>query len=60
MDPRSFREHFGAQHEAVNVNTRISSSNKGFALLAKMGWKEGTGLGLSEDGRRLALRVQPM
>ncbi|XP_031374786.1 G patch domain-containing protein 11 [Punica granatum] len=29
----------------------IDSSNKGFQLLKKHGWKEGTGLGIYEQGR---------
>ncbi|KAJ3574529.1 hypothetical protein NP233_g1713 [Leucocoprinus birnbaumii] len=37
--------------EPVTVDTRINSSNIGFALLAKMGWSEGQPLGLSGDGR---------
>ncbi|KAF8741629.1 Zinc-finger double-stranded RNA-binding, partial [Rhizoctonia solani] len=37
--------------EPVTVNTKISSSNKGFGMLAKMGWKEGEGLGASGQGR---------
>ncbi|XP_062014454.1 uncharacterized protein LOC133730984 [Rosa rugosa] len=31
--------------------TTINSSNIGFRLLKKQGWKEGTGLGISEQGR---------
>ncbi|KAK6241491.1 G-patch domain - like 3 [Theobroma cacao] len=31
--------------------TAIGSSNIGFQLLKKHGWKEGTGLGISEQGR---------
>ncbi|CAJ1977696.1 unnamed protein product [Sphenostylis stenocarpa] len=31
--------------------TAINSSNIGFQLLKKQGWKEGTGLGVSEQGR---------
>ncbi|CAE7051612.1 unnamed protein product [Rhizoctonia solani] len=37
--------------EPVTVDTKISSTNKGFGLLAKMGWKEGEGLGASGQGR---------
>ena len=36
--------------EAITVETRIKPENKGFALLAKMGWSEGQPLGLSADG----------
>ncbi|KAE8708588.1 G patch domain-containing protein 11-like isoform X2 [Hibiscus syriacus] len=32
-------------------STAIDSSNIGFQLLKKHGWKEGTGLGVSEQGR---------
>ncbi|GLT96636.1 hypothetical protein SLE2022_142440 [Rubroshorea leprosula] len=31
--------------------TTIDSSNIGFKILKKHGWKEGTGLGVSEQGR---------
>ncbi|KZW01928.1 hypothetical protein EXIGLDRAFT_744417 [Exidia glandulosa HHB12029] len=53
MDITKFDEHMGAYavREVITVETRIKSTNKGFALLAKMGWKEGTGLGLSDDAR---------
>jgi hypothetical protein len=36
--------------ETITVDTKIKPSNKGFALLAKMGWSEGQPLGLSGDG----------
>lgn len=36
--------------ETVTVDTRIKSSNKGFLMLASMGWVEGQPLGLSGDG----------
>lgn len=32
-------------------SSAIDSSNVGFQLLKKHGWKEGTGLGVSEQGR---------
>ncbi|KAL3635868.1 hypothetical protein CASFOL_020415 [Castilleja foliolosa] len=32
-------------------STPINSSNIGFQLLKKHGWREGTGLGVSEQGR---------
>ncbi|PAV22313.1 g patch domain containing 8 [Pyrrhoderma noxium] len=41
----------GTAREVITVETRIKSSNKGFAMLAKMGWTEGKPLGLSGDGR---------
>lgn len=39
--------------EVITVETRIKSTNKGFALLAKMGWTEGTPLGVSGEGKLL-------
>lgn len=36
--------------EVITVDTKIKSTNKGFAMLAKMGWSEGQPLGLSGDG----------
>ncbi|KZT74816.1 hypothetical protein DAEQUDRAFT_7917 [Daedalea quercina L-15889] len=39
------------QRETVTVDTKIKSSNKGFLMLAKLGWVEGQPLGLSGDGR---------
>lgn len=36
--------------EIVTVETRIKSTNKGFAMLAKLGWVEGQPIGLSSDG----------
>ncbi|KAF8845417.1 hypothetical protein BDN67DRAFT_865269, partial [Paxillus ammoniavirescens] len=41
----------GAPREVITVETKIKSTNKGFAMLAKLGWSEGQPLGLSEDGR---------
>ncbi|CAE6461143.1 unnamed protein product [Rhizoctonia solani] len=37
--------------EPVTVDTKLSSTNKGFGMLAKMGWKEGEGLGTFGQGR---------
>ncbi|KAK3281624.1 hypothetical protein CYMTET_10592 [Cymbomonas tetramitiformis] len=34
----------------IDASKRIDSSNKGYALLAKMGWSEGQGLGASAGG----------
>lgn len=39
------------EREVITVDTKINSSNKGFAMLAKLGWVEGQPLGLSGDGR---------
>ncbi|KIJ68753.1 hypothetical protein HYDPIDRAFT_106995 [Hydnomerulius pinastri MD-312] len=41
----------GAPREVITVETKIKSTNKGFAMLAKLGWSEGQPLGLSGDGR---------
>ena len=40
----------GTAREVITVETRIKSSNKGFAMLAKMGWTEGKPVGVSGDG----------
>ncbi|KAH7921256.1 hypothetical protein BV22DRAFT_1072646 [Leucogyrophana mollusca] len=41
----------GEAREVITVETKLKSSNKGFAMLAKLGWTEGQPLGLSGDGR---------
>ncbi|KZT21697.1 G-patch-domain-containing protein, partial [Neolentinus lepideus HHB14362 ss-1] len=43
--------HRGTAREVITVETKLKSTNKGFAMLAKMGWAEGQGLGLSGEGR---------
>ncbi|CAK5279978.1 unnamed protein product [Mycena citricolor] len=51
-DPYKYDEYLAkAAEEVITVETRIKPSNKGFAMLAKLGWTEGQPLGLSEDGR---------
>ncbi|KAH0838599.1 hypothetical protein J3R83DRAFT_6920 [Lanmaoa asiatica] len=40
-----------APREVITVETKIKNTNKGFAMLAKLGWSEGQPLGLSGDGR---------
>ncbi|XP_074576009.1 uncharacterized protein LOC141832403 [Curcuma longa] len=40
----------GSEELSCSVSTAIDSSNVGFKLLKKFGWKEGTGLGASEQG----------
>lgn len=40
----------GPAREVITVETKIKSSNVGFALLAKMGWSEGQPLGISGEG----------
>ncbi|KIK71260.1 hypothetical protein GYMLUDRAFT_90240 [Collybiopsis luxurians FD-317 M1] len=37
--------------EVITVETPIKSTNKGFAMLAKLGWVEGQPLGISGQGR---------
>ncbi|KAH9921944.1 uncharacterized protein BXZ73DRAFT_22923, partial [Epithele typhae] len=37
--------------EVITVETKIKNTNVGFSMLAKMGWVEGSPLGLSGDGR---------
>lgn len=41
---------YGVEKEAITVDTRINSSNKGFSMLEKLGWVEGQPLGLSGEG----------
>lgn len=40
--------------EQTSVHKAIASSNKGFELMLKMGWKTGTGLGLRGQEQRLS------
>ncbi|KIM54214.1 hypothetical protein SCLCIDRAFT_1222175 [Scleroderma citrinum Foug A] len=52
MDVDKYDDHTHlVPREVVTVETRIKSTNKGFAMLAKLGWSEGQPLGLSGDGR---------
>ncbi|KAI0048422.1 hypothetical protein FA95DRAFT_1466871, partial [Auriscalpium vulgare] len=52
MDLDKYDEYVaGPAREVITVDTRIGSTNKGFAMLAKLGWSEGQPLGLSGDGR---------
>ncbi|KAI0757214.1 hypothetical protein C8Q80DRAFT_1265169 [Daedaleopsis nitida] len=53
MDIDKYDEYYAhkPQREVVTVETKIKSNNVGFAMLAKMGWVEGSPLGLSGDGR---------
>ncbi|KAG8942535.1 hypothetical protein FRC04_003606 [Tulasnella sp. 424] len=47
-----YAEHMGGSaREVITVETKIKATNVGFALLKKMGWTEGSGLGLSGQGR---------
>jgi hypothetical protein len=40
-----------SEREVITVETKIKSTNKGFAMLARMGWVEGQPLGISGEGR---------
>jgi hypothetical protein len=42
--------HSGWAREVITVETKIKPSNKGFAMLTKLGWQEGQPLGLSAEG----------
>ena len=54
VDPENLSKYdeyvIGTPREVITVETKIKNSNKGFAMLAKLGWTEGQPLGLSEDG----------
>ncbi|XP_042018902.1 uncharacterized protein LOC121766703 [Salvia splendens] len=45
----------GTTHLGTSASTPIDSSNIGFQLLKKQGWKEGTGLGVSQQGDLTAI-----
>ncbi|KAM5538228.1 hypothetical protein V8D89_008115 [Ganoderma adspersum] len=53
MDVDKYDEYYTSKpsREVITVETKIKSSNIGFSMLAKMGWVEGTPLGLMGDGR---------
>ena len=56
MDITTYDEHHpGVVREVITVETKIKSSNKGYAMLAKLGWTAGQPLGLSGEGTRLCL-----
>lgn len=41
----------GAPRANPNAGKKLNSQNKGFALLKKLGWKEGSGIGVNREGR---------
>ncbi|KAF8895044.1 hypothetical protein CPB84DRAFT_1825838 [Gymnopilus junonius] len=41
----------GPAREVITIETKIKPTNKGFALLSKLGWVEGQPIGLSGEGR---------
>uniref|UniRef100_A0A0K8VXR3 Angiogenic factor with G patch and FHA domains 1 n=1 Tax=Bactrocera latifrons TaxID=174628 RepID=A0A0K8VXR3_BACLA len=43
----------GEKTQAASVNTEISSDNKGFKMLSKLGWNKGEALGKASDGSGL-------
>lgn len=43
----------GPSREVITVDTKLKPTNKGFALLAKLGWVEGQPVGLSGEGEYL-------
>lgn len=52
MDVDKYDEYLkGSVREVITVETKLKSSNKGFAMLANMGWVEGQPLGLSSEGQ---------
>ncbi|CCM02209.1 uncharacterized protein FIBRA_04289 [Fibroporia radiculosa] len=52
MDIDKYDEYVkGAARESITIDTKIKSTNKGFLMLASMGWVEGRPLGLSGEGR---------
>ena len=51
LDVNLYDEHVkGVEREIITVETKIKSTNRGFTMLAKMGWTEGTPVGLSGEG----------
>jgi hypothetical protein len=51
MDIEKYDEYVkGIAREEITVDTKIKSTNKGFAMLTKLGWTEGQPLGISGDG----------
>ena len=48
----------GAKTETASTETPIASKNKGFQMLAKMGWSKGQGLGKSETAIVEPVRIR--
>jgi len=46
------KEHQDDAPETIDANTKIPSSNIGYKMLLKMGWKDGVGLGKNLQGRK--------
>ncbi|KAJ7071265.1 hypothetical protein C8F01DRAFT_1206810 [Mycena amicta] len=60
QDPYKYDEYVSRPiPEVITVETKIKPSNKGFAMLAKLGWREGEPLGLSGEGTHCS-RVDPV
>ncbi|CAB0020444.1 unnamed protein product [Nesidiocoris tenuis] len=56
------RETVGSSHdsektESTSTDAPLRSDNKGYGMLAKMGWKEGQGVGKSSDGAKEPVNV---
>ncbi|XP_010503977.1 PREDICTED: G patch domain and ankyrin repeat-containing protein 1 homolog [Camelina sativa] len=49
----------GESSGSSNPLAAIDSSNIGFQLLKKHGWKEGTGLGIAEQGILVPIQAEP-
>lgn len=57
MDITTYDElHAAPEKEVITVETKIKSTNKGYSLLAKLGWIDGQPLGLSGDGTFLLIQ----
>jgi hypothetical protein len=48
------------EREVITVETKLKPSNKGFAMLAKLGWVEGQALGVSGDGNYPIFSTRPL
>jgi hypothetical protein len=48
-----YNEHMrGIDQEIVTLETKIRDTNIGYAMLQKLGWKDGEGLGARGQGKR--------